>query len=212
MPSSVKPAPRHQCLFHDGASPRQLSALATVARTKLERNYRCMYFDSFTAIAAMRQALEAAGVHVEREVVEGRLLLCADRKHLAGGYFDPDRMIRSLEIAYEEALNDGFEGLWASGDMAWELGPRMDYSGLLEYEQRLERFMEQNAAMSGICQYHVSTLSRAALRHGLLTHQSLFFSENLSMVNPYFLEPQSSVQKTAHPLLLDAAIGRLCAL
>lgn len=210
MSPSVKPPPRHQCLLHDGASPRQLSAVATVMRTKLQQNYRCIYLDSPIMIAGMQCYLEAAGIPLERYVAEKRLLLSSDQKHLAGGHFDPERMMRTLEIAYQQALNDGFEGLWASGDMGWEIGPRMDHSSLWDYERELERFLCANPRFSGICQYHVGTLPREAVRHGLLAHQSIFVSENLSMINPYFLESESPLDKAAHPILLDAAIGRLC--
>jgi len=210
MSSSDKHTSPHQCLLHDGASPRQLSALATVMHTKLQQNYRCFYCNSPTMIAAMYPYLESAGIHIEREIVEKRLLFPADQRQLTGGYFDPDRMLKAAEDAYQQARNDGYEGLWGSGDITWELGPSMDYSRLLEYEQGLESFIRDNPGMIGICQYDVGTLPRKAVRYGLLTHQSIFVSENLSMDNPYFLEPQSSIQAAAHPILLDAAIGRLC--
>ena len=32
------------------------------------------------------------------------------------------------------ALDDGYSGLWATGDMSWEFGPAKDFSMLLEYE------------------------------------------------------------------------------
>lgn len=210
MPPSVKVCRRHQCFLHEGASPCQLSSLAVVIRARLEENYRCLYFDSPAVIAGMRPHLESAGIEIERQVNRKRLLLLSDRGHLNRGHFDPDRMMHCLEDAYEQALDDGYEGLWASGDMNWEMGPRMDYSRLLEYERRLENFFRSHPRMSGICQYHVGKLPREAVRHGLLTHQSVFVSENLSMENPYFLEPQTYPRTAAHPVLLDAAIGRLC--
>jgi hypothetical protein len=210
MMLSPRQSPRHRCLLHDGASPRQLSAVATVMRDKLEENHRCIYFDSPSRIAELRPSLESAGIRTEREVMERRLLLCCNQQHLPGGEFYPERMIRSLEIALEQAVDDGYDGLWASGDVAWEMGPQMDCSTLWDYERRLEMFIRENAEFSGICQYHVGILGRRAVRQGLLTHQSIFVSENLSMINPYFLECGSSYDGAAHPLLLDAAIGRLC--
>lgn len=210
MPSSVKNTPPHQCLLHDGASPHRLWAVATVMRAKLQQNYRCIYFDSPSMLAQLRPFLEAAGIQIEREVIEKRLLLSAEQQHLAGDHFDPDRMMRMVEANLQQALDDGFDGLWGSGDVAWEMGPRVDFCALLEYERKLENFIRQNPEVGGICQYHAGMLSREAVRHSLLTHQSIFVSENLSMVNPYFLECGSSIDCAAHPVLLDAAIGRLC--
>lgn len=201
---------RHQCFLHEGASPRQLSSLAAVVRTRLEENCRCIYLDCPSALAAIRAHLECEGIQVERQVSMKRLVLSAEREHLKRGRFDPARMMESLADAYDQALNHGCEGLWASGDMAWELGPHMDFSSLLEYERQLETFFRSHPRMSGICQYHAGTLTREAVRHGLLTHQSVFVTEDLSMENPYFLEPETCARQAAHPVLLDAAIGRLC--
>lgn len=208
----MKPAPGHQCLFHDGESPRLLSAMATVISGELQQNHRCLYFDSPRRIAELRPFLEAAQIDVEKEVGQKRLLLSADRPHLVGGNFDPERLMGTWEEAYQQALEEGYEGLWVTGDMAWELGPREDYSKLFEYERRVEKFIRDHPKMRAICQYAVGTLSREAVRHGLLTHQSIFVTENLSMVNPYFLDAGSgsSMDEAAHPVLLDAAINRLC--
>jgi MEDS: MEthanogen/methylotroph, DcmR Sensory domain len=210
MTSSVKTAPAHQCLLHNGASPRQWSALAAVIRGELRQNHKCIYLDTLNRIAELRPFLEAAQIDVDKEVGQKRLLLSADQQHLVGGNFDPDRMIGAWDVAYQQALDQGYEGLWITGDSAWEMGPREDYSKLFQYEQRVEIFIRDHPNMSAICQYQVGTVSREAVRHGLLTHQSFFVTENLSMVNPYFIEPEFSIQAAAHPILLDAAIGRLC--
>ena len=49
--------------------------------------------------------------------------------------------------------------------MSWEFGPGKDFSKLLEYEWRLEKFLTQRPAMSGIYQYHTDTLPREVARH-----------------------------------------------
>lgn len=207
---SPQSAPRHQCLLHGGASPRVLAAMAAVARGRMQQNYRCTFLGSPRLIAELRPFLEAARIDVEQEMARKRLLLLSDQRHLVGEEFDPDRMMARVENAYRQALQDGFEGLWASGEAAWELGPRMNCSKLPEYEQRLESFLRDHPKMSVICQYEVGALSRQAVHHGLLRHPSIFVSEDLSMVNPYFLDADSSKTAAAHPVLLDAAIGRLC--
>lgn len=49
-------------------------------------------------------------------------------------------MMQTLADAFSQAMNDGYAGLWASGDMTWEIGGDKDFSRLLEYEWRLEEF------------------------------------------------------------------------
>lgn len=54
------------------------------------------------------------------------LLLTSDRPHLAGGQFDVELMIKSLEATLNQAIRDGYVGLFATGDMSWELGTEKD--------------------------------------------------------------------------------------
>lgn len=211
MSSSKKSAPRHQCVVYDGSPPRLPSALAVVMRIKLQQNYRCIYFDSPLRITRMRCYLAAMGVYVRREIGMGRLVLLTDQQHLSGGCFDPERMLFRLEVALYQALSEGYAGLWASGDMHWQMGPRMDYSRILEYEKLLESFFEGHPKLSGICQYHLDRLPREAARKALLSHQSIFVSENLSLINPYFMRDGSVMRRASEHILLDAAIDRLCA-
>jgi len=72
----------------------------------------------------------------------------------------------------------------ASGDMTWEMGPDKDFSNLLEYEQRLEDFFQENEELSGVCQYHANTLPPEAVRQGLIAHSSIFVNETLYLINP----------------------------
>jgi hypothetical protein len=49
-----------------------------------------------------------------------------------------------LEGALHQALNDGYQGLWATGDMSREFGPERDFSKLLDYEWRLEELFQKH--------------------------------------------------------------------
>ena len=109
-------------------------------------------------MAGLRSYLFAAGTDVTTEIAKGSLVLSSDSEHLLEGQFHIERMLGMLEKALHEALNDGYHGLWATGDMSREFGPEKDFSKLLEYEWRLEEFFQQHPALSGVCQYHTDTL------------------------------------------------------
>ena len=186
----MTPLPRHQCLIYEGTPSRHLPMLAAIVRQKLQHNIRCLYLNSVPMVAGMRSYLAAAGVDVARESEDGNLVLSSELSHLVdGAHFDPARMISTLEAALNEALADGYDGLWATGDMTWEFGPEKDFAKLLEYEWRLEEFFRAHAEISGICQYHADTLPPTAVRAGLRTHPGLFVSETLSLINPHYLQP-----------------------
>jgi hypothetical protein len=203
--------PRHQCLIYEGSPWRNLHVISDAIRQKLNDNYRCFYLNSPPMVAGMRSYLAAAGVDVAHEIGKARLVLSAERQHLVEGNFDVDRMMGTLENALAQALEDGYEGLWATGDMSWELGPHHDFTRLLEYEWRLEEFFRAHPGLCGICQYHRDTLPPQVVRQGLVSHPSIFVNETLAQLNPNYIRSQSFSDPTmADALHLDELIDRLC--
>ena len=203
--------PRHQCHIYKGSPSRQLPALASVFKGKLGENYRCLYLNSPAMVAGMRSCLAAMDVDVIREVAKASLVLSSDQTHLLDGEFDVERMLSKLDDALNQALADGYTGLWAVGDMTWELGFNSGFDRLLEYEWRLEEFMREHPELCGICQYHADTLPREALKSGALSHQSFFINETLSQINPAYARPDAVTGASAANPQLDALIDQLSA-
>ena len=179
--------PRHQCVIYSGLPSDLLTGLANVLQVRLRANYRCLYLNSPPMVTRMRSSLSAQGMNVDREIAEGRLLLVSDRGQLVDGAFDTRRMLELLRGAVASALADGRSGLWASGDMAWEFGPRQDFSSLVEYERALEVLVSSEPALCGICQYHADTLPDEVVRQGYSVHRALFVNETLTRINPQFV-------------------------
>jgi hypothetical protein len=118
-------------------------------------------------------------------------------------------MLGGLENSLDQAISDGYKGLWASGDMTWEFGPQKDFSKLLEYEFRLEELFRERNELCGICQYHKDTLPLDVMRQSLLVHPGIFLSDTLTRINPHYLKTSWPVdQKTTHKL--DQMITTLC--
>jgi len=112
--------PRHQCMIYEGSPAKHLRGLAATIVENLKNNKRCLYLNSPTMVAGIRSYLAAAGLDLTRELERGALVVSSDQSHLVDGQFDSDRMLALLEDAVNEALRDGFSGLWATGDMTWE--------------------------------------------------------------------------------------------
>lgn len=210
MADTMEPAPRHQCLIYTGAPSKHLPALAVTMREKLRQNYRCLYLNSPPMVAGLRSQIAAAGVDVAQEVARGRLILSSGQQQLAGGCFDMNLMLQTLENLLTNALRDRCVGLFAVGDMTWELGYEQDPAVLLEYEWRLEQIFRRRPELSGICQYHAGTLPRSLLRQSLLVHPSIFVNETLSLVNPHYLNAEAHIPRPNHSAELDDALTDLC--
>jgi hypothetical protein len=210
MGNSMESLARHQCLIYQGAPSRHLPAVAGAASQKLRQHYRCVYLNSAPMLAGMRSHLAAAGVDVAQEVRKGSLVLTSERRQLVDGVFDVERMIQCLEEALSQSLADGYHGMWASGDLNWEMGSAKDYSKVAEYEWRLEELVRAHPQLCGICQYHADTLPAEVMRQGMMVHPTIFIRKTLSLRNPCFVRPESSGSCGIGDAELDSAITRLC--
>jgi MEDS: MEthanogen/methylotroph, DcmR Sensory domain len=143
-------------------------------------------------VAGVRSYLAAVGLDVAHEVKRGSLVLSSSTDHLVKGNFDAARMLEMLTIAVDEALADGYRGLWATGDMTWEFGGEVSFEKLLAYECGLEALFRTRPALSGICQYHQDTLPEDSLRVALSKHRAVFINETLSRVNPFYSRTESA--------------------
>lgn len=202
-------AARHQCMIYEGSPATHLPTLATSIRQKLEERYRCLYLNSPPMVAGLRSYLFATGVDVHQELLKGSLILSSGDGHLLNGAFDIDRMLKSLNDAVRQALVDGYAGLWATGDMTWEFGPKKDFSKLLEYEWGLEELFEKHEALCGVCQYHTDTLPREVVRQGLLAHRGIFVNDTLSRLNSHYVRRESFATPFQVPADVDHTIDRL---
>ena len=195
-------------MIYAGSPSQKLSALAAMIQKRLNVGYRCMYLNSAPMVAGMRSTLAALGVDVALEASASRLILSCEPV-TSGGDFDIEAMLNKLEDSLNQALNDGYKGLWASGDMTWEFGPKKDFSRLLEYEFRLEELFRKRKELWGVCQYHKDTLPQDVMRKSLLIHPGVFISDTLTRINPHYLKSLwPADQKTTHKL--DQMVATLC--
>ena len=182
---------RHQCFIYEGSPLKHLPKLAAELKRMLKANYRCLYLNNPTMMSEMRSHLISAGVDVLEETASGRLILSSVQGRPADGAFDGEEMLKQLEETVHRSLQEGYAGLWATGDMSWEIGEENDPLKLLKYEWGLEELFRRQPALCGICQYHVDTLPSDMSRQALLSHKSVFLSETLSRLNPFYIPPAS---------------------
>jgi len=174
-------------LIYEGAPSAHLANIAETLMQKLQANRRCLYLNSPPMVAGMRWHLSAAGLDLKEQIERGALILSSNQDHLVDGRFETDRMLRLLDDALQQALADGYAGLWAAGDMTWEFGSEHNLDKLLDYERQLEDYMQRNPALSGVCLYHRETLPEHVIKTALLTHPAIYVNATLTQLNPQFV-------------------------
>jgi hypothetical protein len=209
---------RHQGFMDHGSPSRHIPMIAAVIKARLEQNHRCFYFNSEPMVAGLRSNLAEIGVDLARETANNSLVFSSDLGHLSEDQtFDIDRMMATFEDMLNQTLRDGYIGLWASGDVAWEFGPKRDFGQLLQYERQLEDFVCTHAEVSGVCLYHGSVLPANAMQTGHDVHPSFFISETQSRWNPAYrarrhVEPMKSPEdilevSLPNDILMQASAG-----
>lgn len=176
---------------------------------KLKANYRCLYWASPSTVSEFKSFLGGQGVDVEHETARGNLILWSGQDHLMDGlHFDAPSTIEMVTRMFDQAVSDGHQGLWGTGDIAWEFEPNKDFSKLSAYERLLENVLHQNANIEAVCQYRADMLPREVMRTGLLSHPRVLVDESSCFLNSWY-SPESRARSSELDSKLDSAIDRI---
>jgi hypothetical protein len=195
----------HVCALFDDERELMVIAAGYVAEG-LRHRERCLFVGaSRDALKRFRTVLATFGIDADRMVKEGALLeMTYSEAHLAGGCFDSERMLRTLNDAVEEALNAGFQGLRTCGDMSWLLDEPEGCDQVVEYEILLNQLF-RGARAVGMCLFDRSRMPAMVLDHGLATHTSVAL-QGRHVENPFY-DPRAS--RVAQPDRLPAKMDEL---
>ena len=162
----------HICTVYDNAD-EQRSVAAHYLADGLRRGERCLYVgESRAALEQFRISLRDAGIDAEAAAGRGALIEKTSAEvHLLDGTFECERMLDVLNEAVETALNDGFQGLRACGDMSWLLDDASGSDQVVAYEALLNQFF-QGVRAAGMCQYDRRRLPVEMIDHALATHST----------------------------------------
>jgi anti-anti-sigma regulatory factor len=163
----------HVCWIVDD-DDQCLAAMARFVAVGLRERQRVLYFTESLLPAALLAGLQAHGVAVAQAVAAGQLqVYTAGEVYLAGGRFDPARVIDVLGRHVSEAVADGYAGLRVVGDMAWALRDPPGVQHVSWYEAQVNRLFFGGQAMT-VCLYdrrlfEASLLRRVACAHPVTT-------------------------------------------
>ena len=186
----------HICTIY--ASPEeQLQAAVEYIQAGLGRGERCLYVCGEHTPEQLRTALQTAGINVKEEEDRGALsLVTKGEAHLKDGHFNARNMISFLHQSVKEALDSGFTGLSAAGDMSWVSDGAPGTEQIVEYESCLNEFYANHRAL-GLCQYNRKSVPPQFLDHCIATHRFVRIEGAIALENPFYEEPDVAVGRTA---------------
>jgi len=198
----------HICALY-ADEQEQLAIVVDYIARGLRLGERCLYAAGSTAaLSRFRTALESAGVDAGKMARRGALQEVTNAEiHLAGGRFDSERMLRTLNDAVEAALNAGFTGLRTCGDMSWLIDEPEGCEKVVEYEALLNQFF-RGVRAQGMCLYDRALLPPSLLDHALATHPSCCV-DGKHKTNPFYELPSIAANRIAQPGRVAWKIGEL---
>jgi len=170
LPVAYFRAGDHVCLFY--RSPEELLAtLIPYIRVGLERNERCFCAQPAEVRAQLMVGLETQGIQVDSALKRGALVLVdPEQIYFEEGQFDPQVMTELLRSSIQGAVQDGFSGFRAAGEMHWSLSERPGCDRLVEYEALMDTFYPRKPAI-GLCAYPASAFTPEKLQKILEAHR-----------------------------------------
>jgi DNA-binding CsgD family transcriptional regulator len=158
-------------------------------RQGLERGEKVLYiFDAHTSEEILHY-LRDDEVETESYLESGQLIILASHEvYMGEGGFDPDAMITLLRHETEQALNEGFSALRATGEMTWALKGLAGSERLVEYEAKLNEFFPTSKCLA-ICQYDKRRFAPEILLDVLMVHPIVLIGTEV-FDNFYYMPPE----------------------
>lgn len=151
----------HAALFYR-TKTEQLSFALPFVVAGLKRNERCIYIAVDNSVLDILRRLDQLGVDTARVQREGALqVVTKNETYLRHGAFEPEKMVDDFHKEAERALEEGFTGLRATGEMSWALDLPSTLPRLLRYEEAL--YERWPAHLLGLCQYDESRFPEAII-------------------------------------------------
>lgn len=173
----------HFCQFFGGRQDL-LDFLVPFYRTGLERNEACLLtttdpLDVDDAVEVLSREIDGFGAAVDRGQM---VVVSAQARYLAGGSFDPERILELVPAGVEEALRRGYSGRRACTNENWM--QQADWDPMMTLEGRLSRTLSGRRSIS-MCAYPLPKCDAGQLLDVLMRHQfALIRHDDWTLIEP----------------------------
>jgi PAS domain S-box-containing protein len=179
--------PDHLCSIYESADEHFAVAMPFI-RIGLERREKCVYIADDGTEAAVRDAMHAEGIDVERAVATGSLVLeKKETAYLKHGSFDPNWMFTFWGDATAEARSKGYTALRVTGETEWVLRGAPGLERWMEYESRMTHMLANQNCVA-LCQYNGRLFPPELILDVIRTHPTIIY-RGVVCRNMYYVPP-----------------------
>ena len=187
------PCATHICAFFDSVE-QEYDCLVPYFAEGLKQGEQVVTIRDAQEMAPHTRALQdRMDVRLDEPLRTGQFrVLASEETYLRDGFFGHERMGLMLEDVLKEAEASPFGRVRTCGDMTWALREMPGTDELMEYESRVNAFL-QNHDCTLMCVYDVNKFSGRAVMDVLATHPMVLMGDRM-YENPYYVEPTEYLQ------------------
>ena len=179
--------PDHLCAIYESLE-EQFAVAVPFIRIGLDRGEKCIYIADDGMEAALRNAMHADGIDVERAIATGSLVLeTQENVYLKHGSFDPDRMSTFWADASADAKSQGFSALRVTAYPEWVLRGAPGVERWLEYESHVTHTLHHVNGLA-LCQYDGQLVPPELILGVIRTHPTVIYRGTICR-NMYHVPP-----------------------
>ncbi|MFZ2412350.1 MAG: MEDS domain-containing protein [Candidatus Methanoperedens sp.] len=183
----------HMCLIYDNEEQRR-KIIGQFLASGISSGEKVGYFADTTKPEELITWLKDIGMEIQEMREEGLFNISrAESIYCPTGKFVPSEMLARLGSYYDQAINAGYTGARASGEMSWALKGIPGSDRLMEYEALINIISEQHP-VTPICQYDARRFDGATLLNVLKVHPMMIVQGQI-VQNPYYMLPQDFLEE-----------------
>jgi len=159
----------HFCQFYQ-TKKDLIDILVPYFKAGLESNEFCIWVTSQPveveeAKEALKRDVPDFDIYLKRGQIE---IFPYTHGYINEGVFDPETVINGWGEKLKKALDNGYEGLRATGDTCWL--EKEGWSDFVDYENKIDSIIEEHP-MIALCPYHLGTRNAAEILDIAFNHQ-----------------------------------------
>jgi len=166
--AKIKPG-EHLCSFYESKEEQFQIAFPFILEG-LAKNEKCLYIADDNSVDEIKAGLLLHGIDVEECLKTDQLnIMTANESYLKHGRFILDDMILQIDSFVYRAINEGYSGVRATGEVTWLIRELSFLEEFLEYEKTLNEVF-RHKPVKLLCQYNSKKLFGNIILGALITH------------------------------------------
>lgn len=152
----------------------------------LERNEKCVYITGDADTDLIKSKLSILCDLKHYIDINQLVFLDKSETYSQSGTFVPDKMVKTLNMMGDKAIEEGFNGLAITGEISWVLEIEDGFEKIIEYEWKINEHVFNHERVSALCRYNMTKFSEEMIINIIELHPFIVL-DNIVHENPFYI-------------------------